>query len=497
MPGSDRLPEASVAQATDIDLSWEPEQGPHLLGAFPDTLMVIRASGAREYIRASTTPVNRAGYSLSVTASAAGANLVADSWPLHHEKDDAWFIGMRLAASDGGELKITAVTLVNPGDVHVDGVVTKASSTLYSLDYRPPLANGNLGAWVDYCGGYGGAIPLRGGYDESRIHNDGDAITFVCLNGIGLKCNFWGYVAGNGGPSTEGWKYHQACTGMGIANYCRTGQSFTRELTPIQIRDAVPGYGHDPSGPNDPDEVLTHPASMPGDPDTFYIEAGWDENGGPICLSKIRWAGLPPDPCPSVLPDPRFRNPSGDEEHPKGRFCDDWTLPELFAHGARIVNGSKAMDMRLQRWRNPSTRDEVATLRGYFIDRDHDGRPDPDSTLPFPDASNHSGYTEYLGTGGLLLRNLPGTLLESQMQPLAMRNVSSAGDHFLDTTVSRADPDFEGYSFRDQVPLTTEGLPVLGVQPLSLCAGTAGFDTRQVAPAACSGKSLFFALPSP
>ena len=323
-PGVEQSPEGTALQS--LDMPWEPDQGTHILGSIPDGIPVTAGPGAGDYLRVSTTPVSEPDYKLSVSGALGGANLVATFGVLQYRDDHSWFVGLKMSTSNGGQIKITAVTRVEPIDVQIHGVVTQAASTLYTLKYRPPVGGGQFGAWTDYCKSGVGAIALRGSYSAARMHRDIDTISFGCDDGIVFKCNFWGYVAGNGGPTTRGWRYHQACTGMGNANYCRTGQSFTRELTPVQIRDDVGSYGHDPDPRQPWTDVLGHPAEMPGDPDTFYIEAGWDEFGGPICLSKIRWAGLPPDPCRSVLPDPRFNPPSGDPEHPKGKFCDDWTM---------------------------------------------------------------------------------------------------------------------------------------------------------------------------
>lgn len=477
-----RSAETSFTPASD--LAWEPEQGTHILGSFPDQLMV-----GGNHIRVSTQPAFPPNFRLSVTSAVDGANLVADSTDstdstAQHEGADPWFIGMILAAPDGGQLRITGATLPAATSVPPDEVITKASSTLYSLEYRPLAPDGTYGAPVDYCGGTGGAIALHGGYDKPRTHHSVGAISFACPDGIAYKCNFWGYVAGNVGPGTRGWSHHQACTGMGNANYCGTGQSFTREKTPIQIRDDVPEYGSD--GLVD----LGHPTVMPGDPDMHYIEAGWDEHGSPICLSKSRWAGLPPNPCPGVLLDPRFSN------NQEARFCDDFTMAELFAEkGAILVNGSKTMDAPLHRWSIPGG-DVVSTIRGYFIDRDGDGNPDPDSTLPFP------GYTDYLGTEGMLLRNLPGTLSPDQMKPLYMQNLAGGDRYLSDTGTGKSDPSFEGYSFLEQDTRTNLDRPVPGLLPFSECAwNPLDHDTRLTETSGASGcttvKSLSFALPAP
>jgi hypothetical protein len=195
-----------------------------------------------------------------------------------------------------------------------------------------------------------------------------------------------------------------------------------------------------------------------------------------------------------VLLDPRFTTNS------EAFFCDDFSIDDLFKKKhAILVNGSKAMDMPLQRWKNASG-DVVSTIRGYFIDRNRDGIPDPDSTFPDLNGTGTSNYRNYIANDGMVLRNLPGTLLETQMKPLYMQNFGAPGDHYIsDIGAGRSDPAFEGYSFLDPVPLTTEGLPVLGVTPLSLCAFFGGLDTRLVSSTGCTNfvKSLSYALPAP
>jgi hypothetical protein len=61
---------------------------------------------------------------------------------------------------------------------------------------------------------------------------------------------------------------------------------------------------------------------------------------------------------------------------------------------ALLANASKTQDMYMHRWRNPTTKDVVATVRGF------------PGTGPVPFA----GYTEYLDSDGILLRNLPGSI---------------------------------------------------------------------------------------
>jgi hypothetical protein len=468
-------------------LPWDPEQGTHILGFDADA---ITGEGA-PYLQISTTPVNFPDFTLSVTDSDHGMNLVAKGFKTPTYTGAAsWFNGLVLAASNGGQLTITASRAIDPSEVGVKGVQSPATSTVYAVSYSAPLGGGRFAEPVDYCGGAGGAIFIAGAYTARRAHVNTNAITVACPTGIVFKCAFWGYNPGTGGPTTDAWKFHQSCVVMGGARYCGAGgKSYTRELTPIEIRDGKINYGVDWA--ND----FGHPNPFPGDPDRMYIEAGWNENG-PICLSKIRWAALEPDACAgqSGLVDPRFHY---DPEH--AFFCDDYSISQLITlKHALIVNGSETMDFVMHRWKNPDTGDVVSTGRGFFIDRNpRDGAPDTDSTLPFA-GMGPGNYRVYQGSEGMLLRHLPGSLDEQDMRPLAMQ--TSGNDRYLgDAVGGKADPNFEGYSFLSQNTTTVpEGLPVNNLQPFSRCTTAAGRDTRLVAAKSCNaGVDLSYALPSP
>ena len=469
-PTEEPSPEAPSAGAPY--LAWDPEQGRHILGSFADGL----ASGGWHF-HVSILPSNRPGFRLSVNDAGVngvnGTHLVADDGPApasDHVGTDLWFDGAILDGP-GGQLRIRRSEPTGSDIV----------STIYFLDYRPVVA-GNPGAWVNYCGpSGGGAIALSGRYDSRRIHYPGVYLSFGCADGVTRKCNKWGYVAGNAGPGDANWDYHQACTGMANANYCGTGEPFTREKTPIVIRDEVPDYGSD-YGPYD----LKHPEVMPGHPDQYYIEAGWDRWGHPVCVSRFRWAALSPDQCGPRFPDPRF------SDDKTVTFCDDWTIEELFDKGALLVNGSKVMDAPLHRWRN-AYGDEVSTIRGYFVDRNRDGTPDNEWAPPFP------GYNVHVGVDGMLLRNLPGTLDVSQMRPLYSRIAATTGDRYLDDGGGGpTDPSFEGYSFVSSPTVGTDGVTVGGLAPLSLCHRGGDRDTVWGSLLGCTLiKGLSYALQAP
>jgi hypothetical protein len=457
-------------------ITWDPEQGRHILGSEPDKL---GAGGV--HFSVSILPINRQGWRLSVNPAGVkgvnGTHLVADDGPLpmsDHVGTDSWFDDVILTdPTSGAQVKIRSSEATD----------SAIPSTVYFLDYQDASQVGT-DEWVDYCGeGNGAAIPLTGYYNSRRQHVwDPTRLSFACVDGTAHKCNRWGYPAGNAGPGDLDWQYHQACTGMANANYCGTGQPFTREATPIRIRDEIAGYGSD-GGPYD----LTHPVTLPGNPDQFYIEAGWLPNGRPLCLSRFRWAALSPDQCGTSFPDPRF------SDDKRFKFCDEWTIEQLFAAGAILVNGSKVMDAPLQRWRNAAG-DEVTTIRGFYLDRDGNGMvDDPVTNAPFP------GYNFFVGMEGMLLRNLPGTLEVSQMRPLYGAVDPLTDDRYLDDSgVGRKDPRFEGYSFLHRPTIGSDGSIVLGLEPLTQCHRGGDRDVERGPLAGCTFlKNLSFALPPP
>lgn len=470
---------AEVASDTDpsfeAQLDWASGQGNYVLGGFPDSLW-----DGPNYISAKLVPVNRPAFQLSVAASDRGALLIADSKSgEHHEGDDRWFNGMTLEA-DGGRITIRAVATPKPYQVLVEGVVPQPPSTLYALSYSAKQADGSYAAPVDYCDNRGGAVVFAGVFDKTRIHRQADAISFGCFNGIALKCLFWGYRPGNlapppnppnpPNPLTAGWRYHQACMGMGAGNYCGNGTSYTRELTTVAIRDNRPNFGSDGL------YELTYPQTPPGNLDTFYIEGGWDADGKPICLAQKRWEALGPA-CGAGAQPPR---------------CDGMSMDELFAAGALIVNGAATNDAPLRRWQNPDTKDTVLTVRGFY-------RPAlpglPELVVPpFP------GYTRFQGVHGMLLRTLPGSLPKSLMLPIYMQNFAG-GDRYLSDTPG-LQGSFEGYAFRF-ANITTPDVEIHNLPAFGECqwsstdrdSGVAGFldGCTPVTPP----RNLGFALPSP
>lgn len=485
-------PLAEPTVPADSDLDYERDQGIRLLGGFADSL----ASGP--YFRVSATLTNRPGYQLSVAPAGPhgsdGTHLVASDGITSYVGADEWFVGLVMVDDSGRQLKIRKVDSVDN-----DGVV----STSYSLDYRATIS----APWIDYCGGADpgadpeadpgadpavdpGAIALAGSYSDQRIHQTGPWISFACKDGVAHKCNRWGYVAGNAGPNDPNWAYHQACTAMANADYCRTGVPFTRQETPILIRDYVQDY----ASPY-PDDI-GFPGVFPGNPDTFFFEAAWRPGSlQPICLSRIRWLGMPPSPCPDVLPDPRSTLGA--------HFCEDMPLTELPSQGAILVNASRMMDVPLQRWQNPVTGDIAETIMGYHVDANKDSVPEYER-IPFP------GYTKYLGLDSVVLRNLPRTLDLSKMVKLYNQYDSTTGDRVVATEAllpGHTLGDREGYAYPTSASVPTPGSnQLVPLVPLWLCRN--GWDYRATItppagctivtpPGAAAGAPLGYVLPPP
>lgn len=383
-------------------------QGRRLLGSFADGLATT------VHFRVASGATNR-----SVSLTVSSADLVARNaaGATVYTGADTAFVGLQLAGVGGGELRIDGVTAFAPG------------VTLYALSYRASVT----AAWSDYCAGEGAGVPMQGAWTLQGLHTTGTTITFGCEGAVALKCTEWGYRAGNGGPGTVGWDHHQACTRMARADYCANGIPHTLDLTAILIRDFIPGA--EPALPE-----LQHPTSLPAPPDQFFFEAGWRAGDlPPVCLSKTRWASQPiGGTCAAgVLPDPRISN--------AGQFCDDLSTDVITGRGAIILNASKTNDAYLHRWANGS--DVISTIRGFYSTQG-DLRP------PFP------GYTTYLGSDGILLRNPPGSISTADLREVDQLYNPTTGDRLVGypgTLSGYVTGDFEGWTYNSAV--VDPGLP--------------------------------------
>jgi hypothetical protein len=397
------LPEPERPPASGVPyIAGELMQGRHILGSAPEAWP--RAAGHLRFHVDARDP-DHATYRVGVTAASEGVHLTASlGVAVSYVGADPWLHGMVLQRADGpGQIRIRDSLAIPLRD----GEGPQRSRTQYLLDFDP-----GTGVWADYCGDGRGAYAMIGHYTEARIHALSVAVTFVCEDGVGGKCIDWGYPPGSLGPRDPDWARHQACTAAANFDVCRTGVPGTRELTPIVLRDFAGSPYPAPTNTNLTLDSLS-------DPDRYTFEAAW--RGGaalPLCVSKARWATLPPAPCGAALPDPRLSDSSS------VRFCDDYTYAELEAAGALLVTGSKVMDAPLHTWRRPAA-DVVGTMRGYATTEEE--------IPPF------SGYTEYLGTGGMVLRNLPGSIDPSTMIALWLWIHATTGDRVIGPTAPNSD----------------------------------------------------------
>lgn len=336
-------------------------QGRHILGSTADGL----ASGGWHFAVSGTAVHN--GTTLLVTVD--GAKLKATG--PNGAYDDAQFVGVQFTGP-GGELQIVGVEL------------TASGAPRYQLQYRAPGAG-----WANYCDdATNHAVPFQGRWDMRRYHVGGTDLSFGCIDsGVAAKCVDWGYIPGNI-EGTDAWKDNEACAAMANARYCDDGQSHTRELTPIVIRDFVAGAQPDATDPTMQLPVLIPSAATWPPADGFYFETAWPARGPAICLSRLRWSSLPPGGyCEAELPDPRIH---GSYPATGIAFCEDFTVAQLQALGARMLNASPVMDIPLQRWQN-GTGDRFTTVSGYV-----------EGTHQFAPAA---GYT-LVGSDAILLRTL-------------------------------------------------------------------------------------------
>jgi uncharacterized protein YjbI with pentapeptide repeats len=145
--------------------------------------------------------------------------------------------------------------------------------TLYSVEYRDAS-----GVWQPACEDAAGsavqALPLQGIWDYRQgvtgggsKTNDPQRFTFACLGGALAKCTLWGYrpwASYNGVPLES---YHQACTRMVRADYCGTGQSYTKTGNRIDFYDEL---------------------GIQKDTENWFFEAEWDVNGARCIYSLNR-----------------------------------------------------------------------------------------------------------------------------------------------------------------------------------------------------------------
>jgi hypothetical protein len=231
---------------------------------------------------------------------------------------------------------------------------------------------------------------------------------------------------------------------MASATYCMDRQSFTREGTFIELMDDFGVRSPTPPNMTPPrpwTPWLLSSSTWPPPRHTFYLEAGWDDEDAPFCVSKGRFASLPPDPCPGVLADPRI--------DPTARYCEDYTDDELAAAPVLIWNTSMVNDLPFDTWEQNGRL--VTTVRGF-----HDAR------ATHPPASGMA----LVGSSGILLREptaemtAPGIL-----EPVRLYCVPNGGDCVATTAATAPstytdDRGFEGYVFTSAAVAPPDSIPL-------------------------------------
>ncbi len=201
--------------------------------------------------------------------------------------------GVFIPATQAGNPIWTVVRSVTQDPTYPDG-----STFLYALD----IINAD-GTTQPLCrpdaSGVAAAIPVAAVFDQHGDRVESTAqFTMGCTAGVIAKCYRWGYRPWiNGDPQFA--QLHWACTRMARADYCGDGRTWTYDGTLINLWDRAPSPG---------------PFNSHGSPPpSFVFEAGWSAQGA-VCLSKQRWATLPPEfaqACPSRLIAPGVSTSAG------------------------------------------------------------------------------------------------------------------------------------------------------------------------------------------
>jgi hypothetical protein len=194
--------------------------------------------------------------------------------------------GTLVPASQGGRGIWTVIRSVTQDPTFSDG-----STSLYAID----VVNAD-GTTTPFCrpdaSGVAAAIPVAAVFNQhgDRVESASQFI-FGCTAGVVAKCYRWGYRPWlNNDPGFA--RLHWSCTRMARADYCGDGRTWTYDGTLINLWDRAPAPG----------PFNTHGSPPP----QFLFEAGWSTQGA-VCLSKQRWATLPPEfasACPGRLVAP-------------------------------------------------------------------------------------------------------------------------------------------------------------------------------------------------
>ena len=181
----------------------------------------------------------------------------------------------------------TVITAVNP-----DPTFPQGGTSLYSVDVFDPNGVRSSLCRPD-ASGVAAAIPVAAAFNTHGDRVESTAsFTFGCTVAVIAKCYRWGYRPWLTGSSYDFAQLHWACTRLARADYCGNGQSWTHDGTLINVWDRAPAPG-----------TFQDHGTPPPD---FFFEAGWSTHGA-VCLSKQRWATLPPavaQSCPDRLITP-------------------------------------------------------------------------------------------------------------------------------------------------------------------------------------------------
>ena len=201
-------------------------------------------------------------------------------------------------------------------DIRIDGAVKGNSGSGIDWLYDLRTQDG-AGTWVTYCdaavGGDRLGFPVAGWTDPSGAFHPSDrAMTFSCIGGAIAKCIRMGYSPWRDDvEDTSRLGQFRACTRMIRADYCGTGESHTKDGTPVNVYDR---------------HSLPKDGSAPG----MSFEAAWGPDGA-VCVAKTRW--------PDLVTLDRLRDACGEKLASRiGPRCTPSIAQEL--PGALIFNES-------------------------------------------------------------------------------------------------------------------------------------------------------------
>lgn len=341
--------------------------------------------------------------------------------------------GIALVAADGkGPAGLKFKAAVGTSELRITAELPALGDQ--PLRYLIERRADSLSSWADPCHGQA-ALPFDGRFTSDRRHvAQVGEISFGCDGATAYKCaGLWGYLpsAVDNPTQDDMWDVHEACTHMASSTYCMDATSYTRDGSYIELMD---DWGvSSPTPPNMtpamPWRAWMQPMNQwPPARHTYYLEGGWNDTEAPVCLSRTRWASLPPDPCPGVLPDPRTT--------PGARYCEEYSNDALTASGALVWNTSRVHDLPMHTWRLGTER--VTTVRGFH----DDFRSQPPSPL-----------MTYESSAGMIVREPTTEMIELYPMSEAHMYCEAGGTRCVVATPATVpashtvDAGFEGYVF--------------------------------------------------